>query len=95
MMKKLLLALALICGTATANATEYWVAPTEAGGQIVLTFDKTGGCGDTLYFMYTVFSNQEVVYGCWTAINQSIHVRYDNGVRRVYSTTGWVRKDGL
>lgn len=91
-MKKLILALALLCGSATAG--EYWVAPTEAGGQIVLTFDKTKSC-DSLFFMYLVKTDQEVAYGCWTVINDMIHVRYDNGIRRVYDAQGWIRKESM
>jgi len=91
-MKKLVLILALLCGNAAAG--ESLVAPTEAGGQIVLTFDKTTNCGE-LYFMYLVLSTQEVSYGCWVFMNGMIHVRYDNGVRRVYDAKGWVRKESM
>lgn len=91
-MKRLLLVLALLCNPALAS--EYWVAQTESGGQIVLTFDKTTNCGE-LYFMYLVLSTQEVSYGCWVVLNDMIHVRYDNGVRRVYDNQGWMRKEKM
>lgn len=88
-MKKLFLAL-LLC--ANAHAGEYFVTPTEAGGEIVLTNTKTTNCGDSLMFMYVVMADQSVVYGCWAYINDKIHVRYDNGNRKVYDTKGWVHK---
>jgi hypothetical protein len=88
-MKKLFLAL-LLC--ANAYAGEYFVTPTEAGGEIVLTLQKASTCGDSLYFMYVIKSDQSVVYGCWAYINNKIHVRYDDGNRKVYDTTGWVHK---
>jgi hypothetical protein len=88
-MKKLLILL-LFC--ANAYAGEYFVTPTEAGGEIVLTNTKTNNCGDSLMFMYVVKSNQSVVYGCWAYINDKVHVRYEDGTRKVYDTTGWIRK---
>lgn len=89
-MKKFILALAMLCGS--VNATEYWTKPTEAGGRIVLTFTKTESCG-SLFFMYIEKSTQEVDYGCWTVINERIHVRYDSGVRRIYTPDDWVKHD--
>jgi len=89
-MKKLLLSLLLTCGS--VNAGEYWTTPTEQGGEIALQFIKTDTCGDNLWSMYVVKSNQEVVYGCWTIMDDRIHVRYDNGVRRAYDLSGWTKK---
>ena len=43
-MNKLILSLLLACGA--ANAAEYWSAPTEQGGEIVLTQIKTEKCGN-------------------------------------------------
>jgi len=88
-MKKLFLAL-LLC--ANAHAGEYFVTPTEGGGEIVLTLQKASICEDSLYLMYVVKSNQSVVYGCWAYINNRVHVRYNDGTRKVYDTTGWVYK---
>ena len=88
-MKKLFLAL-LLC--ANAHAGEYFVAPTESGGEIVLTNTKVRDCGDSLMFMYVIKSDQSVVYGCWAYINNKVHVRYNDGTRKVYDTVGWVQK---
>lgn len=88
-MKKFL-AMLLFC--VNAHAGEYFVTPTEAGGEIVLTNTKTTGCGENLMFMYVVKSDQTVVYGCWAYINDKVHVRYDDGNRKVYDTKGWIQK---
>ena len=88
-MKKFL-AIMLLC--ANSYAGEYFVTPTEAGGEIVLTNTKTSSCGDSLMFMYVVKTDQSVVYGCWAYINDKIHVRYDDGNRKVYDTKGWIQK---
>lgn len=89
-MNKLLLSLVLVCSAATAG--EYWTMPTEAGGEVVLTNARSEICGESLLVMYLVKSNQEVVYGCWALINDKIHVRYDNGIRRAYDMSNWTRK---
>jgi hypothetical protein len=88
-MKRLLIML-LLC--VNARAGEYFVTPTEAGGEIVLTNTKTTNCGDNLMFMYVIKSDQSVVYGCWAYINDKVHVRYDDGNRKVYDTKGWIHK---
>lgn len=89
-MKNLLVS--LLFAASSVSAGEYWTTPTEQGGEIVLEFTKTDGCGSELWWMYVVKSNQEVVYGCWTIIDNRIHVRYDNGVRRAYDVSGWTKK---
>lgn len=88
-MKKLIF---LLCFCLNAYANEYFVTPTESGGEIVLTTIRTDNCGDSLMFMYVVKPDQGVVYGCWAYLNDKIHVRYDDGIRRVYDTKGWVKK---
>jgi hypothetical protein len=88
-MKKFL-AMLLFC--VNVHAGEYFVTPTEAGGEIVLTGIKTEMCGDVLRLMYVVKSDQTVVYGCWGYMNDKIHVRYDDGTRKVYDTKGWIHK---
>lgn len=88
-MKKLLLALLLVSGIVSAE--EFWTAPTDAGGRIVLVFSKIDNCGDHLWFMYIEKSNQSVEYGCWAILNHKVHIRLDNGIRRVYDSTGWTQ----
>lgn len=89
-MKKLLFSLLLVCGAVSAG--EYWTMPTEAGGEIVLTNTKTDTCGDVLLVMYLVKSTQEVIYGCWALLDDRIHVRFDNGMRRAYDLSNWTKK---
>lgn len=92
-MKKLLLLAALAFGNAQAN--EYYVAPNKSGGEIVLTLETTDSCGEGLFFMYVVNRNQEPTYGCWTLIAGKIHVRFNDGTRRVYDDKGWVRRESM
>jgi hypothetical protein len=89
-MKKLLIALMLASGFATA--AEYYTTPTEAGGRIVLTFDKSDWCEKNLYIAYVEMTDQNVLYGCWAIINEKIHVRYNDNQRRVYDPTGFVKQ---
>ena len=94
-MKKLLLAAALVCGAIqTVSAGGFLVSPTTEGGEIVLTFDKPTACNG-LFFMYVVDKKQEPFYGCWALINDKIHVRYDNGIRRVYGLDGWAKRESM
>lgn len=89
-MKKLLILL-LFC--ATAHAEDYLVAPTESGGEIVLSMTRgVKNCGDTLFWMYLVTKSGDVFYGCWTYMHDKIHVRFDNGVRKVYDMEGWTKR---
>lgn len=89
-MKKLLILL-LFC--ASAHAEDYLVATTEAGGEIVLSTSRgITSCGDYLYWMYMITKGGDVFYGCWAYLHDKIHVRYDNGVRKVYDLEGWVVK---
>lgn len=90
-MKKFLWIMALVC--ASAQADDYLVTPTKAGGEIILTTQKPEACNG-LFFMYAVGPNQEVFYGCWTSLNGMVHVRYDDGTRRVYDHKGWVLRRG-
>lgn len=94
-MKKLLLAAALACGVVhTVSAEGFLVAPTKEGGEIVLTFNTPSACNG-LFFMYVVDKKQEPFYGCWALINDKVHVRYDNGIRRVYDLDGWTKRESM
>lgn len=94
-MRKLLFAAALACGVIhTVSAGEFLVAPTKEGGEIVLTFNTPSACNG-LFFMYLVDKNQIPFYGCWTLINDKVHVRYDNGIRRVYGLGEWSRRESM
>lgn len=88
-MKNLLVS--LLFAASSVSAGEYWTTPTDMGGEIVLELTKPESC-EGLFWMYLVKSNQEVVYGCWAMLNDKIHVRYDNGVRKAYGLSGWIKK---
>lgn len=89
-MKKLLITLLLASGL--ANAAEYYVSPTELGGRIVLTFEKSDWCDKNLFIAYVEMTDQNVVYGCWAFVNEKIHVRYNDGNRRVYNPLGFKKQ---
>lgn len=93
-MKNTLLALFLAGLLQNGAASEIYVTPTKNGGEITLTFDTPDSC-DGLFFMYVISNNQEPVYGCWAFLNGMIHVRYENGVRRVYDDFGWIRRESM
>jgi hypothetical protein len=89
-MKKLLVML-LFC--VSAHAEEYLVTNTEGGGEIVLSLSRgVTTCGDHLYWMYMVTKSGDVFYGCWAYMHEKIHVRFDNGIRKVYDLDGWTKR---
>lgn len=90
-MKKTFIVLLLMSGF--ASAADYWTTPTQAGGRIVLTLEKADYCGNSLYVAYVEKTNQDVVYGCWSAINGKIHVRYNDGNRKVYEPDLWTKHE--
>lgn len=90
--KRLLVAV-LACGiTFTASAGEIFVAPAKGGGEIILTLNKPSSC-DGMFFMYAINKKQQPTYGCWTILDDMIHVRYNDGMRRVYDMEGWERRE--
>lgn len=91
-MKKILATAVLAAAALNATAREVWVSKTESGGEIVITAEKSTHCEDSLRSMYLVMSTGEVVYGCWAMIDERIHVRYDNGVRRAYTLSGFEKR---
>jgi hypothetical protein len=90
-MKRLLLPLLFI--SCAANAAEWWETPTKAGGKIVLTLERADWCGKNLYIAYIETSQQDAIYGCWTGVNDRIHVRFNDGTRKVYDKEGWEYKN--
>ena len=91
-MKKLLVPAILAAAAFNATAREVWVMKTQAGGEVIITGDKSTHCEDSLRSMYLVMSTGEVVYGCWALIDERVHVRFDNGVRRAYSLDGFEKR---
>jgi len=92
-MKKLLIALMLVCGA--ANAEEEWFeSANESGGKIVLL---TAGCASrpeatTMRRMYAAHRNGQTVWGCWNYWNDAVHVVYDDGQSYTYDPNLFARK---
>ena len=92
-MKRALLGAVLAASVLTAQAREIWVSQTEEGGEIVLTLDRVTSCGDALYWMYVVTKSQDLLSGCWAAIDNRIMVRFEGGQRRAYDPRGFVKRE--
>lgn len=90
-MRKLVITLLLLVGS--AHAAEWWETPTKAGGKIVLTLEKADYCGKNLFVAYIETSQQDAIYGCWAGVNDRIHVRFNDGTRKVYDKEGWEYKN--
>jgi hypothetical protein len=92
-MKKLLIAMMLICGTAYAEE-EWFESANESGGKIVLL---SYGCTSrpettTLKRMYAAHKNGQTTWGCWNYWNDAVHVVYDDGASYTYDPTLFTRK---
>lgn len=88
-MKKIALALLLVCSSVRAEL--YLSAKNEGGGEIVLTTYTVASC-EGLKAMYAMLPSGKTYYGCWAYVNDKIHVRYEDGERRVYPIDSFVVK---
>lgn len=88
-MKKLLLVLLL--AYSSVRAEPYLSAANEGGGEIILTTYTVASC-DGLKAMYSMLPSGVVYHGCWVYINEKIHVKYEDGERRVYPIDNFVVK---
>lgn len=80
-MKKLLLIAALIAAPAFADS---WAMPNKAGGEIVLTDRKCPGYPNLLE-AYNYGSEGRSMTGCWTVIDNMVHVVWsDSSARYTY-----------
>jgi len=94
-MKKLFIALMLVCSAASAASADTWLELKNSdGGVIVFTSTETKNCGAILKWAYAIAQDGTAYYGCWTYMNNKIHVVYDSGERRVYDTTYVEVKEG-
>lgn len=92
-MKKILIALMLIWGTAHA-AEEWWESANESGGKIVLL---GYGCtsrpeATTMKRMYAAHKNGQTYWGCWNYWNDAVHVVYDDGASYTYDPNLFTQK---
>lgn len=83
-MKYLLVVLLLVAvGTVHANT---WELPNRSGGKIVAT-DRpcpTKG-GEGLLYIYSHISSGKVLQGCWTVMDNTVIVMWDNGKMTVHA----------
>ena len=77
-MKNLLLIAALISAPALADS---WAMPNQAGGEIVLT-DRPCPGHPKLLSAYNYSSGGRSQSGCWTVIDDMVHVIWDDSGRR-------------
>lgn len=87
-MRKLLIALAML--PALAQADVIMETANKGGGKIVLTDEY---CNDSRFrIAYTMTPETETVFGCWTADDSFIHIKWDGGRLRSYDYSGWIVK---
>lgn len=83
-MKKLLVALMLLCGT--VHAEEWWEGENKSGGKIVLLFSECTVRPEakTMLRMYSAHINGQTWWGCWNYWSDQVHVVYDSGESYTY-----------
>ena len=81
-MKKLLLALALISSSVSAQEI-FATAINSAGGKIVLLSIKSD-CSKNYRAMFSTLPTGETSYGCWSVAFDMIRVKYHDGAIRMY-----------
>lgn len=85
-MKRLLLIAAL---AATPVMADSWVMPNQGGGQVVLT-DRPCPGYKNLSAAYT-YTGKIYIDGCWTIIDNKIHVVWNGTDRRVYDISDFTQ----
>ena len=92
---KYILLLLLFCTNVFAGVTLTPVRPPKvsaedymsikaSGLDIYLALKETGNCSEPKKFMYAVWQDTNVFYGCWVKINGQAHVMYDTGEAQIY-----------
>lgn len=77
-MKKLVIIAALVAAPAFADS---WAMPNQAGGEIVLTDRKCPGY-KTLLEAYNYTQGGQMQTGCWTVLDNMVHVVWDGSPKR-------------
>ena len=77
-MKRLLIIAAFVAAPALADS---WAMPNQAGGEIVLTDRKCPGYKNLLE-AYNYTQSGQSQSGCWTVIDNMVHVVWDGSGRR-------------
>lgn len=55
-----------------------------SGLHVHLALKERGNCAEPKLFMYAVWEQTSVFYGCWMKINGQAHVVYDTGETQIY-----------
>jgi hypothetical protein len=87
-MKKLILIAALVAAPAFADS---WAMPNQAGGEIVLTDRKCPGHPKLLQ-AYNYGPGGDYSPGCWTIVDNMVHVVWDTGRRYTYPLENFYTK---
>lgn len=69
---------------APAPPVEDYITFKAGGLDIHLALKETGNCSEPKKFMYAVWEQTSVFYGCWMKINGQAHVMYDTGEAQIY-----------
>ncbi len=81
-MKKLLIALALISSSVSAQDI-FAIANSDGGGRIVL-LSSSGNCPKGQLSMFAAMTNGVNFKGCWKMIGTYVSTRYSDGDTRMY-----------
>jgi hypothetical protein len=66
---------------------EDYMSIKASGLDIYLALKETGTCNEPKKFMYAVWEQTSVFYGCWIKINGQAHVVYDTGETQIYKVS--------
>ena len=58
-----------------------------SGLHVHLALKERGNCAEPKLFMYAVWEESSVFYGCWMKINGQAHVVYDTGETQIYKVS--------
>ena len=58
-----------------------------SGLHVHLALKERGNCTEPKLFMYAVWEQTSVFYGCWMKINGQAHVVYDTGETQIYKVS--------
>lgn len=87
---KALLAVLLASISITALADSY-AMPNKNGGEIVIT-DRACKGYKNLRFAYSYSDTGKTFNGCWTIIDDRVHLIYDDGTVYTYPASGFYKK---
>lgn len=66
---------------------EDYMSIKASGLHVHLALKERGNCAEPKLFMYAVWEESSVFYGCWMKINGQAHVVYDTGETQIYKVS--------